>query len=204
MPRIRSLKPEFCKSESIAVLSIPARLHFAMLWTYCDDNGRGKDNPRLIKSDLWPLDDDVTLERIEELQDELAYHGRICRYEVDGARFFACANFEEHQHPNRKAKCTIPEPTTLDWQASRESARCTHCVGSAEALPTQESLTPVVESRGGVRRSALPDPVDNSRPELRAVSSLQDGQVEDGPPVPSTSPSVQDALNEARRKVRAK
>ena len=33
MARIRSIKPEFATSEAIAELSIPARLHFALLWT---------------------------------------------------------------------------------------------------------------------------------------------------------------------------
>ncbi len=99
MARIRSIKPEFATSEAIVALSIQARLHFALLWTYSDDAGRGKDNPRLIKAACWPLDDDVTATEVERLQAELADNGRIVRYEVDGKRYYEVANWSEHQKP---------------------------------------------------------------------------------------------------------
>lgn len=108
MPRMRTLKPAFATSEAIAVLSIPCRLHFAMLWTYADDDGRGLDNPRLIKAAIWPLDDDVDLEVVEGWQTELAFHGRIVRYEAGGRRYFEVANFEEHQKPQKKVDSKYP------------------------------------------------------------------------------------------------
>ncbi len=111
MARIRSIKPEFCRSESIVALPVPVRLHFAMLWTYADDYGRGVDNPRLIKGDLWPLDDDVTPAVIESYQASLAAAGRIVRYEVDGKAYFEVVNWAEHQHPQKRKDSTIPEPS---------------------------------------------------------------------------------------------
>jgi hypothetical protein len=111
MARIRSIKPEFCTSEAIAVLSIPCRLHFAMLWTHSDDHGRGADNPRLIKAALWPLDDDVDVEQVERWQQELAAAGRLVRYEVDGRRYFQVVNWDEHQHPQKPKPSPIPAPS---------------------------------------------------------------------------------------------
>lgn len=110
MPRIRSLKPQFCASEAIAALSIPCRLHFAMLWTYADDHGRGLDNPRLIKGQVWPLDDDVTLTQVEAWQCELAENGRIVRYEHEGKALFEVVNFSEHQKPQHPAKSNFVSP----------------------------------------------------------------------------------------------
>lgn len=110
MARIRSIKPGFCSSEAIAALSIPCRLHFAMLWTYCDDHGRGADNPRVIKGALWPLDDDVTAETIEAWQDELEAKGRLVRYVSGGKRYFVVVNWFEHQKPNRRLKAQHPDP----------------------------------------------------------------------------------------------
>jgi len=110
MARIRSIKPGFCTSEAIAALTIPCRLHFAMLWTYADDAGRGLDNARLIKAALWPLDDEVGVSAIEEWQQELDRNGRMVRYEDDGRRYFEISNFTEHQKPNRPAASTIPAP----------------------------------------------------------------------------------------------
>lgn len=140
MARIRSLRPEFCTSESIAGpdgLSIPCRLHFAMLWTYADDAGRGLDNARLIKAAVWPLDDDVTLEHIEAWQAELATAGRVVRYEAGGKRYFEVVNFGEHQRPNRPVPSKLPAPSEGEQVQGSESAVCAH-----------EHLTPVVVDVG--------------------------------------------------------
>jgi hypothetical protein len=110
MARIRSLKPEFCSSETITSLPITTRLHFAMLWTYADDAGRGVDNPRLIKAALWPLDDDVTPAAIASMQGELEDRGLIQRYVVDGRQYFAVSNFAEHQHPSKPQPSKLPDP----------------------------------------------------------------------------------------------
>jgi hypothetical protein len=40
MPRIRSIKPDFFKSEDVAALPLRARLLWIGLWTQCDDHGR--------------------------------------------------------------------------------------------------------------------------------------------------------------------
>lgn len=82
MPRIRSIKPSFFLSEDVAALPLRARLLWIGLWTHCDDAGRAKDNARLIKGAVWPLDN-VTLADIEDDLATLADHGRIVRYEVD-------------------------------------------------------------------------------------------------------------------------
>lgn len=112
MARIRSLKPGFCTSEDIAQLTIPCRLHFAMLWTYADDEGRGADNPRLIKGALWPLDDHIDHDAINAFHDELEQAQRIVRYEVDGRRYFQINDFTKHQHPTRPVKSVLPAPPT--------------------------------------------------------------------------------------------
>lgn len=111
MARIRSLKPEFCSSETIASLEYRTRLHFAMLWTYADDAGRGVDNPRLIKAALWPLDDDITPDEIATMQGELESRKLIGRYEVDGRQYFVVTNFGEHQHPSKPQPSKLPDPS---------------------------------------------------------------------------------------------
>lgn len=140
MGRIRSLKPEFCQSEAIAALSIAARLHFAMLWTYADDEGRGIDNPRLIKAALWPLDDDMTADRVEALQVELCEHGRLERYEVDGRRYFQVVNWSEHQHPQKKSTSKLPPPSDGAPVVVRDESR-----------NGQGELPPVVVGEGRCR-----------------------------------------------------
>lgn len=109
MARIRSIKPGFFTSEDVSRLPLRARLTWIGLWTHCDDQGRAKDNVKLIKAAVWPLDP-VTLREIEEDLATLAAHGRIVRYEVDGRRYLAVTNWSDHQKPNRPTTSRLPAP----------------------------------------------------------------------------------------------
>lgn len=147
MARIRSVKPGYNKSLDIVPLSIPCRLHFVMLWTYADDEGRGIDHPGLIKGELWALDD-VSESDIEGWQAELAANGRIVRYEHDGRRFFEIVDFREHQHPNKPqpSKCPAPnDPFSRDYVPVREDSR-----SEKRALP------PVVGEERSSRGEVVP------------------------------------------------
>ena len=42
------------------------RYFWVLLWGYLDDHGRGVDEPRLIKADCFPLDDDLTATDIDK------------------------------------------------------------------------------------------------------------------------------------------
>ena len=112
MARIRTIKPGFFTSEDVACLSIRARLTWIGLWTYADDNGRGKDNTRLIKAALYPLDD-FTLHEVDEDMAELENAGRIIRYEVGGAPYFQIVAWEVHQRIQRPTASRIPAPIHL-------------------------------------------------------------------------------------------
>jgi hypothetical protein len=165
MARIRSIKPEFCTSESIAALSIPCRLHFAMLWTHADDHGRGADNARLIKAALWPLDDDVDVEQIEQWQQELADNGRLIRYEVEGRRYFQVVNWTEHQHPQKPKPTPIPEPPDTCTRQVRDNDRTE--MGSVPSVVVEERR---VEGEGEVTVAPLalvaPEPPEPSVDDL--------------------------------------
>ena len=54
--RIRTIKPEFWRSDDIASLSWDARLVFIGLWSYVDDNGVGRDSLPSIVGDLFAAD----------------------------------------------------------------------------------------------------------------------------------------------------
>ena len=108
MARIRSIKPEFNISEAIAELSHATQLHFIKLWTYCDDHGRGLDNPRLVKAAIWPLDEGVTPADVEGWHDELEKRGRIIRYSWNGKGLFQVVNWSEHQKPQHPAASKYP------------------------------------------------------------------------------------------------
>lgn len=97
MGRIRTLKPDFFRSRSLAKVSIPARLTFQGLWCEADDHGHGIADPRLLKGALWALDDEVTADHVLIHLEELAGTGHITLYEVDGDAYYEIVEWEKHQ-----------------------------------------------------------------------------------------------------------
>ncbi len=148
MARIRSVKPGFFASLDIAELPRDTRLHFVGLWTYADDHGRGVDDARLIKAAVWPLDDDITADDVERMQDELAKHDRIIRYAHAGRLLFQVCGWDLHQHPNRPQESRYPGPhdagAVVPHGGRTEAARSTHVARSADAVRTHVGRTSVV------------------------------------------------------------
>ena len=122
MARIRTIKPGFFRSEDVSALPLRARLLWIGLWTQCDDQGRTKDNVKLIKADVWPLDP-VSLADIEEDLETLADHGRIVRYEVDGRRYLEIVNWGDHQSINRPTPSKLPAPPLSTGNGSYPQVR---------------------------------------------------------------------------------
>lgn len=114
MARIRTIKPGFFRSDDVSMLSYRARLTWIGLWTYVDDEGRGRDDARIIKGDIWTLEDDVTWREVEEDLTELSRSGHVVRYEVDGRRFLAIPKWLEHQVISRASKSKFPSPNSVN------------------------------------------------------------------------------------------
>jgi hypothetical protein len=84
------------------------RYFWVLLWGYVDDYGRGKDNPKLIKADCFPLDEHITSEVIDGWLWLLSDAGVVIRYEVDGVQYLAVKNWAEHQKPQHAGKDLFP------------------------------------------------------------------------------------------------
>lgn len=81
---------------------------------YGDDDGRSIDDARLIKSDVWPLEDLVTVDMIAEHLEVLAELGRIRRYEAGEKRYLEVVNFSKHQLVKNRSKAGHPAPPWAD------------------------------------------------------------------------------------------
>ena len=121
--RIRSIKPEFWRSEDIADLSIEDRLLFIGLWSYVDDNGVGRDDERIIVADLFALERDPreTFARVSRGLQTLFGRGLIERYTVSGRPFLHITTWETHQRIDRPNKARYPLPTSEDAILARPS-----------------------------------------------------------------------------------
>lgn len=124
MARIRTIKPDAFTSDSLSSVSVLARWTFAGLWTYCDDEGRGRADSRLVKAALFPIDDATTLRQVEKALDELEAISAICRYEADGKPYLHCPNWD-HQKINRPSESRLPECSReTHGGLSEDSLRC--------------------------------------------------------------------------------
>jgi hypothetical protein len=111
--RSRTIKPTFFTNEELAELTRDVRLFFVGLWGIADREGRLENRPKRIKREVFPYDDDVTTETVEEWLLVLANHKSrfVALYEVDGERYVQVKNFKKHQdiHP-RETQSEIPGP----------------------------------------------------------------------------------------------
>lgn len=94
------MKPGFFKNPELADAGPVAQLLFAGLWLMADKEGRLKDQPRVIKAELFPyyeVDVNGELTVIERL-------GHIHRYVADGIAVIEVCNFKKHQSPHHTEK----------------------------------------------------------------------------------------------------
>jgi hypothetical protein len=115
MARIRSIKPEFFTSETIAALPLSARLTFIGLWTYVDDNGVGHDSELLITAAIWPLERDnlETLARTREDLASLSRAGLVSRYQDSRKSYLYVTSWDEHQKVDHPRKPRYPRPSEI-------------------------------------------------------------------------------------------
>lgn len=105
----RMLRAEFRYSEKVNSWPIPLRHFWTLLWGYCDDYGRGRNDARLIRADAFPLDDEVTVETVSRWMQALQMAGVIECYEVRGKAYFEVVSWDEHQAISYRKKSSIPD-----------------------------------------------------------------------------------------------
>lgn len=122
MARIRTIKPEFCVSEQLAECSTNARLVFALMWMFCDDQGIHPAKPLTLKGEIFPLDDKITATDVTGWINELIAVGVVKEYTVGSERYWMVTGWKRHQKidkPSRKYPAPIDEdspnpPRTFD------------------------------------------------------------------------------------------
>jgi hypothetical protein len=114
--RIRSIKPEFWRSNDITALSLEARLIFIGLWSYVDDNGVGIDDEKIIAADLFALEDDVATWRatVSRATRELAARALVTRYRVAGRAYLHITNWSKHQKIDKPSRGRYPLPAEAE------------------------------------------------------------------------------------------
>ena len=180
MARIRTVKPDFFDSGTLAKISRNARLTFVGLFTLADDEGRLRDLPKKIAGELFPYDDDVTAAQITTWLDELASVGSLVRYSVRGDKFMAIPSWRNHQKIDHPTASRIPAPpeveitensqVALDFYASPETL-------ANDSREIRESFAPDLGKGKGSGKGvndSLRSKIENDfLPAVRATSDLE-------------------------------
>ncbi len=113
MARYRTIKPEFWTSEQICMCSRDARLLFIGCWNFAEDKGIFKESPYALKSQIFPNDDDIGINEINNIIDELLNNKLLVRFIRNNKRMLYITGWKAHQkvdHPSRNCG----EPPTED------------------------------------------------------------------------------------------
>jgi hypothetical protein len=167
--RIRSVKPEFWKSESNGKLSHSARLLFIGLFNHADDEGVFRAAPALIRAEIFPYDD-ITLEGITVLLRELSgsSHKVVLYTGPDGDRYGFIPSFKAHQVINKPLASKLPKPPE-NWADSQIHVAVPEDSGSATVGlrvgmegkgKEKEGIYMGVETPGVVEKKAFQYPDD--------------------------------------------
>ena len=156
--RIRSIKPEFWRSEDIADLTVEDRLLFIGLWSYVDDNGVGIDRLADVCADLFALDLErdppETFARVSRGLQNLSEAGRIVRYTVEGKSYLHITNWSKHQRIDKPNKARYPHPDAENATIREEFA--------TPSRDPRETPAPGTEEQGnrGTGEQGICDPAD--------------------------------------------
>lgn len=171
--RIRSTKPEFWRSRTVASVDWDARLVLKGLESYVDDNGVGKDDVALIVGDVFPRDmlanPRETVARVSEAIGALHQAGLVWRYEADGTPLLYISNWESIQRIDKPGKGRFPRPDGT--MAFRESV-----IRESVASP-RETVAPGTGEQGnrGTGEALAP---------LAPRAPASDAEFADGTPIP--------------------
>lgn len=133
MARIRSIKPGFWEDEKIGALPIPCRLFFIGTWNLADDEGVFRANPAILKSKIFPYDENLRISEINKWLDALVKARMLIPISYNSESYYAIRTFRNHQtfdarYPNNLIpKEIVEEVLSGDKQPDAHSMR-TQCV----------------------------------------------------------------------------
>ena len=187
MARIRSIKPEFWSSPSVAKASAVSRLAFIAMWNWADDHGRGTANLKELEGFIFPNDDVAELSsgntvHFRDVVAEVAACFNVEFYEADGRPFFEIPSWDVHQRNERRAKYSKhPEPTgkpAWDWLVAE--------------IPSQRTVDPNISGTGTGEQG-------NRGTGEQSSSS----EIADATPRPDERPEIEEILDHLEAAIRA-
>lgn len=109
MARIRTIKPQFWGSASVAELSFDARLLLVGLISMADDDGRFIASHSAITGYVFPHDN-VQPARLRRWLDEIAEAEIVHFYQVGRIEYGSFPKYRKHQRISKPQASPLPAP----------------------------------------------------------------------------------------------
>ncbi len=124
MPRIRTIKPDIWQDEEVGRGKPHVRLAWIGLITQADDEGRLLYRPRILRTSIFPYDDDLFDQDMVTMLDVLQEAKLLLVYKVNGKELVQIVNWEKHQRVNRPtpSQWDPPDPELLSTFLSDDGA----------------------------------------------------------------------------------
>lgn len=119
MPRIRTLKPDIWADEDWGNIPRESRITGIGVVTQADDEGRLHYRPRIIRTTIFPYDDDVTDADVIRWLEDLERIGFITIYNVNGSQYIQITNWHKHQKVSNASPSKIPAQHDKSLESSR-------------------------------------------------------------------------------------
>jgi DnaD/phage-associated family protein len=108
----RVIKSDLFEDDFVGSLSFFERLLWIGLFAQvADDQGRFWDNPLLIRAEIFPYDQNLTDDKVDQALDKFAKAGKVERYEADGKGICQLLNWWKHQRPSWASPSDFPALT---------------------------------------------------------------------------------------------
>lgn len=111
MANRRMISADLFEDDFIGSLDFFSRIAWIGLIVACaDDQGRFLDNPAIIRSKVFALDNDVKDKKVESTISELSAAGKILRYKSNNKRLIQIVNWWKYQSPSWASPSKFPAP----------------------------------------------------------------------------------------------
>jgi hypothetical protein len=188
MARIRTIKPEFWQSATLARLEPVVVLTFVGLLNHLDDAGRCKDRPALVKAAVHPLREEITTADVATHLAALVQAGALCRFDVDGESFIHAPYFRKNQRIDKPTGSTVP-PCPIHEPATQSVTRAEALTGTRPGAVSEGST----DIRGSLRDSSV-TPIRALPLEGKGGEQEKEVGAETALPTPLPPPPLEDEL----------
>jgi DnaD/phage-associated family protein len=150
MPKYRQLHTKIIDSFDFNEMPDDlTRVVWLLLTLILDSEGRGIDNMNWVKSNMFPMREDMTPELLDAPFDWLAGKKMIVRYEANCRKYFYIPTFKDYQTGTKKEAPSLLPPPPDELQSNSRvsteqvvaavsaSALYLHCIESESALTAE-------------------------------------------------------------------